>query len=254
MLACIPGKLNRLPSWGLKLAELAGCFNCVFHSVKVPAVLFNYSFSCLVHFALAVCLCFVYNLCYLPYSLRRDFYKILGVSKSASIRDIKKAYRKLALQLHPDRNQDDPKAQDKFADLGAAYEVGVLLLLYAWCQWWLRRGEVNFDWQFYLTPNTVVFVRKAYCRKSERLCAIICGSARGTDTKVFVRWLFGCCWKRYAHRDWLTIPCGCIWLVVMQHSWHSGKPGTEMWEWTSDKRCRCFRIRFSHCPLRMTVM
>nr|XP_057939060.1 dnaJ homolog subfamily B member 11 [Doryrhamphus excisus] len=53
----------------------------------------------------------------------RDFYKILGVTKSASIRDIKKAYRKLALQLHPDRNQDDPKAQDKFADLGAAYEV-----------------------------------------------------------------------------------------------------------------------------------
>lgn len=50
------------------------------------------------------------------------------MSKSASIRDIKKAYRKLALQLHPDRNQDDPKAQDKFADLGAAYEVGVWLL------------------------------------------------------------------------------------------------------------------------------
>lgn len=68
------------------------------------------------------------NTCYLFVTSSRDFYKILGVSKSASIRDIKKAYRKLALQLHPDRNQDDPQAQDKFADLGAAYEVGAWLV------------------------------------------------------------------------------------------------------------------------------
>ncbi|XP_015923737.1 dnaJ homolog shv isoform X1 [Parasteatoda tepidariorum] len=53
----------------------------------------------------------------------RDFYAILGVSRSASLNQIKKAYRKMAKELHPDKNPDDPNAQDKFQDLGAAYEV-----------------------------------------------------------------------------------------------------------------------------------
>lgn len=56
----------------------------------------------------------------------RDFYAILGVSKTANVNQIKKAYRKLAKELHPDKNKDDPTAQEKFQDLGAAYEVYTL--------------------------------------------------------------------------------------------------------------------------------
>lgn len=53
----------------------------------------------------------------------RDFYKILNVKKSASLHEIKKAYRRLAKELHPDKNANDPDASRKFQDLGAAYEV-----------------------------------------------------------------------------------------------------------------------------------
>ncbi|XP_063236251.1 dnaJ homolog shv [Bacillus rossius redtenbacheri] len=53
----------------------------------------------------------------------RDFYSILGVSKSANTNQIKKAYRTLAKELHPDKNKDDPDASQKFQDLSAAYEV-----------------------------------------------------------------------------------------------------------------------------------
>ncbi|CAF0819117.1 unnamed protein product [Didymodactylos carnosus] len=53
----------------------------------------------------------------------RDFYKILNVPKSATLNQIKKAYRKLAKELHPDKNKDDPQAQERFQDLGAAYEA-----------------------------------------------------------------------------------------------------------------------------------
>src|SRR3954452_16946962 len=53
----------------------------------------------------------------------RDPYEVLGVARSASEADIKKAFRKLAKQYHPDRNKDDPKARDKFAELNNAYEI-----------------------------------------------------------------------------------------------------------------------------------
>ena len=53
----------------------------------------------------------------------RNPYDILGVSRSASEAEIKKAFRKLAKTYHPDRNADDPKAKDKFAEVNAAYEI-----------------------------------------------------------------------------------------------------------------------------------
>lgn len=53
----------------------------------------------------------------------QDFYKILGVSRTASEKEIKKAYRQLSLQYHPDKNPGDPTARDKFVEVSRAYEV-----------------------------------------------------------------------------------------------------------------------------------
>ncbi|KAF3687962.1 DnaJ -like protein subfamily A member 3, mitochondrial DnaJ protein Tid-1 [Channa argus] len=52
-----------------------------------------------------------------------DFYEVLGVSRTASQKDIKKAYYQLAMKYHPDTNQDDPEAKAKFAKLAEAYET-----------------------------------------------------------------------------------------------------------------------------------
>jgi len=55
--------------------------------------------------------------------MKDDFYNILGIDKSASASEIKKAYRKKAIAYHPDKNPDDPSAEEKFKKAAEAYEV-----------------------------------------------------------------------------------------------------------------------------------
>ncbi len=52
---------------------------------------------------------------------KRDYYEVLGVERTASDEAIKKAYRKLAVKFHPDKNPGDKSAEDKFKEIGEAY-------------------------------------------------------------------------------------------------------------------------------------
>ena len=54
---------------------------------------------------------------------KRDYYEVLGVGKNATPEELKKAYRKLALQYHPDRNPGDKEAEEKFKEAAEAYDV-----------------------------------------------------------------------------------------------------------------------------------
>ena len=54
---------------------------------------------------------------------KRDYYEVLGVARGAAEDEIKRAYRKLAVKFHPDKNPDDPHAEEKFKELGEAYDV-----------------------------------------------------------------------------------------------------------------------------------
>ena len=54
---------------------------------------------------------------------KRDYYEVLGVSKNADEKEIKKSYRRVAMKYHPDRNSDDPESDEKFKEATEAYEV-----------------------------------------------------------------------------------------------------------------------------------
>ena len=60
----------------------------------------------------------------IPGILLEDFYKLLGINKDASNRDIRKAFKKLALKYHPDKNSEDD-AHEKFLNINRAYEVNI---------------------------------------------------------------------------------------------------------------------------------
>jgi curved DNA-binding protein len=90
----------------------------------------------------------------------KDYYKILGVDRSATEKEIKKAFRKLARQHHPDVNPDDPKAEERFKEINEAYEVlsdpekrrKYEQLGADWQRWQQRGGRPgDFDWSRWTT-------------------------------------------------------------------------------------------------------
>ena len=66
---------------------------------------------------------------------KRDYYEVLGVGKSATDKELKKAYRKLAIKYHPDKNPDDKGAESKFKEAAEAMRFSIILIK--------ERGMIN---------------------------------------------------------------------------------------------------------------
>ena len=77
---------------------------------------------------------------FLVLKMKKDYYEILGVSKNATAAEIKKAYRKKALEYHPDKNPGDKEAEEKFKEAAQAYEIlgdEQKRAQYDQCWWWI---------------------------------------------------------------------------------------------------------------------
>jgi len=91
----------------------------------------------------------------------KDYYKVLGVERSATQDEIKKAYRKLAMKYHPDKNPGDKKAEEKFKDINEAHEVlsdtkkraRFDQLGESYSRWQQSGGQDNFNWEDWFTNN-----------------------------------------------------------------------------------------------------
>src|ERR1044072_8348009 len=87
----------------------------------------------------------------------KDYYKILGVERNAGEDDIRKAYRKLAMKYHPDRNPNDKEAEERFKEINEAYQVLSDAQKRAhydrlgsdYSNWQQRGGQGDFNWDEY---------------------------------------------------------------------------------------------------------
>src|SRR5512134_1273841 len=127
----------------------------------------------------------------------KDYYKILGVERNASEDDIRKAYRKLAMQYHPDRNPNDKQAEERFKEINEAYQVlsdpqkrNVYDRVGSDYSNWQRRGAPgNFNWEDYVrqNPGGMGGARQVNYEDLEEMF----GGAGGGGFSDFFRTIFG---------------------------------------------------------------